>query len=147
MSVLKVNINLHFSLEAPRSKGFPLGFNNATALFRGTMTNPRPLDGCSLPTEVNSKNVKGFGASTTFLPNSSGSPARHDQGLGTRAEDVLKEIPISPAKSSQVPPSSAKRGFEQRFHPGFGRICPLQRGKLQRETMKGEGTELRHFGA
>lgn len=35
MSVLKLNINLHFSLEAPRSKGFPLGFNNATALFSG----------------------------------------------------------------------------------------------------------------
>lgn len=86
MSVLKLNINLHFSLEAPRSKGFPLGFNNATALyFRGTMTNPRPLDGCSLPTEVNSKNVKGFGESTMSLPNSSGSPgARHDEGLGTR---------------------------------------------------------------
>lgn len=86
MSVLKLNINLHFSLEAPRSKGFPLGFNNANALyFRGTMTNPHPLDGCSLPTEVNSKNVKGFGESTMSLLNSSGSPgARHDEGLGTR---------------------------------------------------------------
>lgn len=134
MSVLKVNINLHFSLEVPRSKGFPLGFNNATALFWGTMTNPHPLDGCSFPTEVNSKNVKGLGASTMFLPNSSGSPAGHDYGLGTRSEDVLKEIPISPEKSSQVPPSSAEWGFallggsRQRFHPAFGKICPLQRG-------------------
>lgn len=69
-----------------------------------------------------------------FLPNSSCSPARHDPAVSTRSEDVLKEIPISPEKSSQLPPTAAKRGFallggfQQRLQPEFGKGCPLQRG-------------------
>lgn len=65
----------------------------------------------------------------------------------------LKEIPISPEKSPQVPPSSAERGFallggfQQRFPPEFGKIRPPQKGELGRGTMQGKGTELRHRGA
>lgn len=58
MSVLKANRNLHLILEALSTKGFPLGFNNVTALFHVTMTNSSSLDGCSPSTEVNSQNVK-----------------------------------------------------------------------------------------
>lgn len=78
MSVLKASINLHLSLEALSTKGFPLGFNNATALFHETMTNSSSLDGCLSSTEVNSKNVKRILSITMFLQNCLVSSAKHD---------------------------------------------------------------------
>jgi len=78
MFVLKAHINLHLSPEALTTKGFPLGFNNATALFHETMTNSRSLDGCLSSTEANSKNVKWILSITIFLQNCLLSSAKHN---------------------------------------------------------------------
>lgn len=78
MSVLKASKNLHLSLEALSTKGFPLGFNNATALFHETMTNSSPLDGCLSSTEVNSKNTKRILSITMFLQNCLVPSAKYD---------------------------------------------------------------------
>ena len=78
MSALEGSVNLHLSLKALCTKGFLLGFNNATALPHGTMTSSSSLDGCLSSTEVNNKNVKCLWSIRMVLEDCLVSSARHD---------------------------------------------------------------------